>query len=59
MVPRAPPIIVPPPVFKTDWENLARLAFTLSKPLDLDACPVPTSLHQFYDATDKPKPTWF
>jgi hypothetical protein len=30
-----------------------------SKPLDLNTCPVPTSLHQFCGATDKPKPAWF
>jgi hypothetical protein len=52
MMPRAPPTIAPPPV----WETLARLAFTLSKLLDLDACPTPTSLRRFYGATNKPKP---
>jgi hypothetical protein len=59
MVPRAPPVVAPPPVFRPDWETLARLASTPSKLLNLDACPVPTSLRRFYGATDKPKPTWF
>jgi hypothetical protein len=35
----APPIVTPPPVLWSDWETLARLASTRSKPLDLDACP--------------------
>jgi hypothetical protein len=26
MVPHAPPVVAPPPVFKPDWETLARLA---------------------------------
>jgi hypothetical protein len=59
MVPRAPPIVSPPPVFRPDWETLARLASTTSKLLDLDACPTPTSLRRFCGATDKPKSTWF
>jgi hypothetical protein len=59
MVPRAPPIVVPPPVFRPDWETLARLASTPSKPLDLDVCPAPTSLSRFCGVTDKPKPAWF
>jgi hypothetical protein len=41
MVPRAPPIVAPPPVFRPDLETLARLASMPSKLLDLDACPVP------------------
>jgi hypothetical protein len=59
MVPRAPFIVVPPPVFMLDWETLIRLAFTLSKLLDLNTCPALTSLRRFYGATDKPKPAWF
>jgi hypothetical protein len=59
MVLRAPPVIAPPPVFRPDWETLARLASTASKLLDLDVCPVPTSLHWFCGATDKPKLAWF
>jgi hypothetical protein len=39
MVPRAPASIAPLPVLRPDWETLARLAFTRSKLLDLDACP--------------------
>jgi hypothetical protein len=39
MVPRAPPVIAPPPVFRLDWETLAKVASTQIKPLDLDACP--------------------
>jgi hypothetical protein len=35
----APPVVAPPPVFRTDWETLARLASTPSKLLDLDMCP--------------------
>jgi hypothetical protein len=59
MVPRAPPVVTPPLVFRTDWKTLVRLTFTWSKPLDLEACPAPTSLRQFCGATDKSKPTWF
>jgi hypothetical protein len=43
MVPCAPPAITHPPVLRPDWETLARLASTWSKPLDLDACPAPSS----------------
>jgi hypothetical protein len=57
MVPRAPPVVAPSPVFRLDWETLAKLASMPSKLLDLDACPVPTSLRRFWGATDKPKPT--
>jgi hypothetical protein len=56
MMSRAPPVVAPPPVFRADWETLARLASMPSKLLDLDGCPVPTSLRRFYGATDKPKP---
>jgi hypothetical protein len=42
MVPRAPPAVTPPPVLRPDWKTLARLASTWSKPLDLDACPMPS-----------------
>jgi hypothetical protein len=55
MVSRAPIIVTPSPV----WENIARLASMRSKPLDLDACPTPTSLRRFCGATDKLKSTWF
>jgi hypothetical protein len=33
----------PPPILRPDWENLAWLASRWSKPLDLDACPTPSS----------------
>jgi hypothetical protein len=59
MVPRAPPVVAPPLVFRPDWKTLARLASTPSKPLDLDVCPALTSLRRFCGATDKPKPAWF
>jgi hypothetical protein len=59
MVPRAPPVVAPLPVFRLDWETLARLDSTRSKPLNLDVCPTPTSLLQFCGATDKLKPAWF
>jgi hypothetical protein len=59
MVSRAPPVVVHPPVFRPDWETLARLAFTPNKLLDLDACPAPTSFHRFCGATDKLKSAWF
>jgi hypothetical protein len=42
MVPRAPPAIASPPVLRSDWETLARLASTWSKLLNLDACPTPS-----------------
>jgi hypothetical protein len=45
--------------FEVNWEILARLSFIWSKPLDLDACPALTSLHQFCGTTDKPKVAWF
>jgi hypothetical protein len=51
--------MVPPPVLRTDWEILARLASRQSKLLDLDACPVPTSLRRFCNKTDKPRLAWF
>jgi hypothetical protein len=59
MVSRAPLIVTHLPVFRPDWKTLIRLASTTSKPLDLDACPVPTTIHRFCGATDKPKPVWF
>ncbi len=59
MVPRAPPVVAPPSFFRPDWETLARLASMPSKLLDLDACPAPTSLCWFCDATDKLISTWF
>jgi hypothetical protein len=40
-MPRAPPIITPPPVLRPDWKTLAWLAFRRSKPPDLDMCPAP------------------
>jgi hypothetical protein len=59
MVPHAPPVVAPPPVFRPDWETLVRLASTPSKLLDLDACPTSISLRRFCGAIDKPKPAWF
>jgi hypothetical protein len=59
---------MPPAVFRPDWETLARLAFTSSKPLDLDACPASTSLRRFCGATNRSllgfeaqtkKPSWW
>jgi hypothetical protein len=38
MVPCAPAAVAPLPVLRPDWETLARLASTRSKPLDLDTC---------------------
>jgi hypothetical protein len=32
MVPRVPPVIAPPSVFRPDWETLARLSSTPNKP---------------------------
>jgi hypothetical protein len=51
--------VVPPPVFRPDWETLSRLASTPSKLPDLNACPAPTSLSQFCETTNKLKPAWF
>jgi hypothetical protein len=59
MVPRAPPVVAPLPVFRLDWETLAKLASTPRKRLDLDACPALTSLCRFCGAIDKLKPAWF
>jgi hypothetical protein len=59
MVPRAPPIVTSPPVLKSDWETLARLAYRWSKPSNLNTCPTPSSLYQFCGATDKLKSAWF
>jgi hypothetical protein len=39
MVPRAPPAVGPPSVLRPDYETLAQLPSTWSKPLDLDVCP--------------------
>jgi hypothetical protein len=50
MVSCAPPVVAHLPVFRLDWEILAKLTSTRSKPLDLDTCPAPTSLHRFYGA---------
>jgi hypothetical protein len=55
MVPRAPPVVAHPPVFRPDWKILVRLASMPSKLLDLDTCLAPTFLRQFYGATDKSK----
>jgi hypothetical protein len=49
MVPHTPPTV----------ETLTRLAYTWNKPLNLDACPAPTSLRRFCGATGKPNPAWF
>jgi hypothetical protein len=59
MVSHAPPVVMPPPIFSSDWEILAKLASTRSKPLDLDACHAPTWLRWFCGITDKPKSAWF
>jgi hypothetical protein len=50
-----PPVVASPSVLRLNWETLARLASRRSKTLDLDACPTPTFLHRFCDATDKLK----
>jgi hypothetical protein len=45
---------VSPPVLRPDWETLAWLTCRQSKPLDLDACPAPSSSsHWFCGATNK------
>jgi hypothetical protein len=36
-------LVVPPAVFRPDWETLAPLASRQNKPLDLDVCPAPSS----------------
>jgi hypothetical protein len=53
MVPQAPPAVTHPPVLRPDWEIIARLTSTWSKPLDLDMCPTPSPSRWFCDATDK------
>jgi hypothetical protein len=55
---RAPLIVVPPPVLRQDWESISRLAFNRIKPLDLDACLIPTFIRRFCGATDKLKSAW-
>jgi hypothetical protein len=42
IVPRAPPTVVSPPVLRPDWEILARLASTWSKPIYPDVCTTPS-----------------
>jgi hypothetical protein len=59
ILPRVPPVITSLPILRPDWEILTRLASSRSKLSDLDACPVPSSLHRFCGTTDKPKPAWF
>jgi hypothetical protein len=59
MVPHAPPVIAPPPVLRLDWKTLAWLASMWSKPLNLNTCPMSSSLRRFCGATDKPKSAWF
>jgi hypothetical protein len=59
MVPLAPPAVAPLLIFMPDWETLARLAYTWSNPLDLDACLALTSLRWFCGTTDKPNPACF
>jgi hypothetical protein len=49
MVPRAPPTVTPPSVFRPDWKTLHHF----------NVCPTPTSLHRFCGANDKPKHAWF
>jgi hypothetical protein len=46
---------VPPPVLSLDWETLAQLASSRSKPLDFNVCPTPSSSScPFCGTTDKP-----
>jgi hypothetical protein len=59
MVSRALSVITSPPVLRPDWETLVWLAFRQSKLPDLDACLTSSSLRQFCDATEKPRPAWF
>jgi hypothetical protein len=59
MVAHAPPTVAPLQILRPDWETLTQLAFKPSILPDLDACPAPSSLHQFCGATDKLKPAWF
>jgi hypothetical protein len=59
MVSHAPPTIVPPTVLRPDWETIVWLASRRSKPLDLDACPAPSSLRRFCGTIKKLKPAWF
>jgi hypothetical protein len=46
MVPRAPPAVVPPPVFRPDWKTLASVSFV--------AQPTNRSLFGFEAQTKKP-----
>jgi hypothetical protein len=45
MVSRAPIVIAHPPLLRPDWETLIRLVSMWSKPLDLDACHMPSHHH--------------
>jgi hypothetical protein len=55
----ASPTVTPPSVLRANWKTLARFTFRRNKLLDLDVCPVSTSLCRSYDATNKPKIIWF
>jgi hypothetical protein len=70
-MPHVPPIITSPPVLRSDWKTLARLASRRSKSPDLDACPTPKhppigfvaqlkthSLHGF-ETHNKKSSRWF
>jgi hypothetical protein len=59
MMPYTSPVVMSPPVLRSDWKTLTRLASTRSKPLNLNACPASTSLHRFCGTTNKPKFAWF
>jgi hypothetical protein len=56
---RVPPVVASPPVLRSDWKILTRLASRRSKPLDFNTCLASSSLHQFCRAIDKPKSAWF
>jgi hypothetical protein len=50
MVPRASPVVAPPPVLMLHWETLTWLASTWSKPLDPDTCPMLSSSSVSFEA---------
>jgi hypothetical protein len=54
-----PPVVAPPPVLRPDWKILTWLAFTWSKPPDLDVCRVSSYIRRFCGTTDKTKHAWF
>jgi hypothetical protein len=45
MMPRAQPVVTPPPVLRQNWETLARLTSLQSKPPNVDACPHTVFIH--------------